>query len=33
VAVGDTGGRFRFTTTAKPARVAIDEDNLLAVVP
>lgn len=32
VAVGDSGGHFRFTTTTKPARVCIDEQNLLAVV-
>ena len=32
VLVGDSGGHFRFTTTTKPARVFIDEDNLLAVV-
>ena len=32
VVVGDTGGRFRFTATSKPARVAIDEDTILAVV-
>jgi hypothetical protein len=32
VAVGESGGKFRFTTRTKPTRVAIDEDNLLAVV-
>ncbi|MBI1983486.1 MAG: hypothetical protein HYS61_04740, partial [Acidobacteria bacterium] len=32
VHVSETGGRFRFTTPARPARVAIDEENLLAVV-
>jgi hypothetical protein len=32
VAVGDSGGQSRFTTASKPARVMIDEDNLLAVV-
>jgi hypothetical protein len=32
VAVSEDGGRFRFTTTRKPSRVAIDEENLLAVV-
>jgi len=32
VAVGDSGGHFRFTTTSKPDHVMIDEDNLLAVV-
>jgi hypothetical protein len=32
VAVGDSGGHFRFTTTSKPEHVMIDEDNLLAVV-
>jgi aminopeptidase N len=32
VAVGEAGGRFQFTTANKPARVTIDEDNLLAVV-
>jgi aminopeptidase N len=31
VAVTDVGGRFRFTTAAKPKRIAIDTDNLLAV--
>lgn len=32
VAVSESGGRFRFTVTAKPARVTIDEDEILAVV-
>ncbi len=32
VVVGDAGGRFRFTTSSKPIRVTIDEENLLAVV-
>jgi len=32
VAVRDSGGHFKFTTSSKPSRVAIDEDNLLAVV-
>lgn len=32
VAVSESGGRFRFTTTRKPARVAIDEDSILAVI-
>jgi len=32
VLVGSAGGSFRFTTTLKPARVAIDDTNLLAVV-
>jgi len=32
VVVTANGGRFRFTTTRKPARVAIDEDSILAVV-
>jgi len=32
VAVGETAGRFRFTTTTKPSRVVIDDQNLLAVV-
>jgi len=31
VAVTDEGGRFRFTTAARPRRVAIDTDNLLAI--
>jgi hypothetical protein len=32
VHVTRTGGSFRFTTTRRPARVAIDEDSILAVV-
>jgi len=32
VTVGESGGKFRFTTTAKPARISIDEDRILAVV-
>jgi hypothetical protein len=32
VHVNESGGRFRFTTAAKPTRVTIDEENLLAVV-
>jgi hypothetical protein len=32
VAVSGSGGAFRFTTTAKPSRVEIDEDEILAVV-
>jgi hypothetical protein len=32
VAVSEGGGPFRFTTTTKPSRVAIDEDEILAVV-
>jgi hypothetical protein len=32
VAVGESGGKFRFTTSSKPARVAIDEERILAVV-
>jgi hypothetical protein len=32
VAVSDSGGRFRFATATKPLRVAIDEDEVLAVV-
>jgi hypothetical protein len=31
VAVTDEGGRFRFTTAARPKRIAIDTDNLLAI--
>ena len=31
VVVTEDGGRFKFTTTARPRRVAIDEDNLLAI--
>jgi hypothetical protein len=33
VAVGEAGGRFQFPAAARPSRVVIDEDNLLAVVP
>jgi hypothetical protein len=32
IAVGEGGGKFRFTTYEKPAHVTIDADNLLAVV-
>ena len=32
VAVSESTGAFRFTTTTKPSRVAIDEDEILAVV-
>ena len=32
VRVSEDGGEFRFTTADKPPRVAIDEENLLAVV-
>jgi aminopeptidase N len=32
VAVSESGGSFRFTTTTKPSRVEIDEDEILAVV-
>ena len=32
VAVSESGGRFRFTTSARPPHVAIDEDKVLAVV-
>ena len=32
VAVSESGGHFRFTTSAKPTRVAIDEDEILASV-
>jgi hypothetical protein len=32
VAVTESGGRFRFTTAAKPSRLVIDEDEILAVV-
>jgi hypothetical protein len=32
VAVSESSGPFRFTTTTKPLRVAIDEDEILAVV-
>jgi hypothetical protein len=31
VVVTDEGGRFRITTAAKPKRIAIDTDNLLAI--
>jgi aminopeptidase N len=31
VPVSEDGGRFKFTTTERPKRVAIDEDNLLAI--
>jgi aminopeptidase N len=31
VLVSEEGGRFKFTTTERPKRVAIDEDNLLAI--
>jgi hypothetical protein len=31
VPVSEDGGRFKFTTTERPKRVAIDVDNLLAV--
>ena len=31
VAVSEDGGRFKFTTTARPKRLAIDTDNLLAI--
>jgi hypothetical protein len=31
VAVSEEGGRFKFTTTMRPKRLAIDEDNLLAI--
>jgi hypothetical protein len=31
VPVSEDGGRFKFTTTEKPKRLAIDEDNLLAI--
>ena len=31
VVVGKAGGRFRFTTSEKPTRVAIDEDSILAI--
>jgi aminopeptidase N len=31
VAVSEDGGRFKFTTTVRPKRLAIDEDNLLAI--
>ena len=32
VAVSENGARFKFTTTRKPSRVVIDDENLLAVV-
>jgi hypothetical protein len=32
VAVTDSSGRFRFTTATKPSKVAIDDDEILAVV-
>ena len=32
VAVSESSGSFRFTTATKPSRVAIDEDEILAVV-
>jgi aminopeptidase N len=32
VAVSENGARFKFTTTRKPSRVAIDDENLLSVV-
>lgn len=32
VVVTDSGGRFRFTVSAKPTRVEIDQDEILAVV-
>jgi aminopeptidase N len=31
VPVSEDGGRFKFTTSEKPKRLAIDEDNLLAI--
>jgi hypothetical protein len=31
VAVSEDGGRFKFTTTARPKRLGIDTDNLLAI--
>ena len=31
VVVSEDGGRFKFTTALRPKRVAIDEDNLLAI--
>jgi aminopeptidase N len=31
VPVSEDGGRFKFTTTLRPKRLAIDEDNLLAI--
>jgi hypothetical protein len=32
VHVTSSGGAFRFTTTSKPTRIAIDDDSILAVV-
>jgi hypothetical protein len=32
VAVNEDGGHFKFITPRRPSRVAIDEENLLAVV-
>lgn len=32
VPVGETGGKFRFTSRVKPSRVTIDEDNILAII-
>jgi hypothetical protein len=32
VAVSESSGRFRFTTATKPSKVAIDDDEILAVV-
>ena len=32
VAVGEAGGRFKFVTSTMPARVTVDDENLLAVV-
>jgi len=32
VAVSESGGAFRFTTTTKPSQVEIDEDEILAVI-
>jgi len=32
VPVSETGGRFKFTVTSRPLHVAIDDDNILAVV-
>jgi hypothetical protein len=31
VPVSEDGGRFKFTTTVRPKRLALDEDNLLAI--
>jgi hypothetical protein len=31
VPVSEDGGRFKFTTTERPKRLVIDEDNLLAI--